>query len=225
MKNKKMLIIGGTSSLAPEIIKRSVKDFDEIVCTYRNKKNIFTNLVIWEYLDLEKDDSIKLFLNKNNKKYDKIIVLIGSVNNKKYSEMSLESIKKYYSIYSGALLFLLQNLTTMINSTGQIIVMSSRSANNPSFDIHYSGTKSSIQAVVRSISKFLKKDQSIVCIAPSLILNSKMFKDMNKKNIKKHIKLSNNNLISKNEIAEFIVSLNNKITKLINGQTISIGNY
>jgi NADP-dependent 3-hydroxy acid dehydrogenase YdfG len=139
--------------------------------------------------------------------------------------MSLESIKKYYSIYSGALLFLLQNLTTMINSTGQIIVMSSRSANNPSFDIHYSGTKSSIQAVVRSISKFLKKDQSIVCIAPSLILNSKMFKDMNKKNIKKHIKLSNNNLISKNEIAEFIVSLNNKITKLINGQTISIGNY
>lgn len=226
MLDKKILIIGGTSSLANEIIIKAKDVFTDITCTYRNKSKVFNKKCNWEYLNLDENDSIDLFLNKIlNKEYDTIIILIGSTTNKKYTDISIDDIKKYHEINSGSYIYLLQNIVLKIKDDGQIIVVSSRSANNASYDIHYSGVKASIQSAVKSLSKFLKNKQSIVCVAPSLIYESKMYNEMTKENIKKHLYLSNNNLINKNEFAEFIISLNNKVTKLINGQTVSIGNY
>jgi NADP-dependent 3-hydroxy acid dehydrogenase YdfG len=226
MFNKKILIIGGTSSLNNEIVKKAKEVFTEITCTYRNKDKIFDNVCNWEYLNLEEDNSINLFLDKTlNQEYDTIILLIGSTTNKKYTDISIDDIKKYHEINSGSYIYLLQNLTSKIKDNGQIIVVSSRSANHASYDIHYSAVKSSIQSAVKSLSKFLKNNQSMICIAPSLIHESKMYNEMTEENIKRHLYLSNDSLITKSEFADFIISLNNKITKLVNGQTISVGNY
>lgn len=221
-----MLIVGGTSSLAPEIVDKFSKIFNKITCTYRNKNKIFNKNVAWEYLDLEKDKSIDAFLDKNaDNKYDTVIVLVGAVTDKKYIDFDLDSLKKYYSIHSASYLYLVQNLTKNLEKNGKIIVVSSRSANNPSYDVHYSGVKAAIQAAVMSMSRFLDSEQSIVCVSPSLIADSKMFNDMTEENIKKHMYLSNNNLVTTQEFAEFIATLDSKMTKLINGKTISIGNY
>lgn len=226
MLDKKILIVGGTSSLASDIILKARDQFTEITCTYRNENKIFDKKCNWEHLDLEQDNSIDMFLDKIlNQEYDTVILLIGSTTNKKYTDISLSDIKRYHEINSGSYIYLLQNIVSKIKDDGQIIVVSSRSANNASYDVHYSGAKASIQSAVKSLSKFLKNGQSIICLAPSLIQESKMYNEMSEDNIKKHLYLSNNNLITKNEFADFVISLNNKITKLINGQTISIGNY
>jgi NAD(P)-dependent dehydrogenase (short-subunit alcohol dehydrogenase family) len=105
-----------------------------------------------------------------------------------------------------------------------MIVIGSIAASRSSFDPHYSAVKSSLEAFVKSYSKKLEFNKSIVTLSPSLIENSKMYKDMDSLTREKHYLHSNNKLLSTKQVADLIFALTPEITANMNGRTLAIGN-
>lgn len=221
---KNLLVIGGTSSLSKYIFDLAKKDNYNIYATFKNKSKIkkYKN-INWIALDLSSDENVLLFLSdiKNNF-YDRVIFLVGETTKKEYDKINIKEMKKYYSDQLSNYIYILQNIFFKIKKNGVIICVTSRAANYGSYDIHYSAVKGAIQSAVKSLSKFSNKI-TIFCISPSLIRDSTMFKEMSKKNIKKHVKNTNNQLLKKQEVAEFIWFSYSKSLLNLNGKTIEIG--
>jgi NADP-dependent 3-hydroxy acid dehydrogenase YdfG len=223
-KQKKFLLVGGTSSLSDDIISLAKNDGYSVYSTYKNKNKItHTNDVKWLELDISSQDSILSFLkNTPNNFYDKVIFLIGKTTKTKYNKIDIVELEKYYTEQASNYIYLLQNILLKTKKTSKIIVVTSRSANYGSYDVHYSAVKGAIQSSVKSLSKF-SKNKTIFCISPSLILDSTMFKEMSKRNIFKHLKKTKNNLLSKNEVSNFIWNSYEKSLINLNGKVLEIG--
>ena len=101
--------------------------------------------------------------------------------------------------------------------------MGSESGIKGSFDIIYALAKSSLHKYVEE-RKILKKNQQILCIAPSTIIDSKMTlnrKDLN--NVKQSIKLNPKKRgINSKEISKLIFDLSFKNTRYITNTVIKI---
>jgi NAD(P)-dependent dehydrogenase (short-subunit alcohol dehydrogenase family) len=223
-KQKNFLLIGGTSSLSNNIISLAKKDKYFIYATYKNKNKItYNNDTQWLELDISSQESVLSFLkNTPNNFYDKVIFLIGKTTKNKYDKINIFELEKYYTEQASNYIYLLQSILLKTKKTSKIIVVTSRAANHGSYDVHYSAVKGAIQSAVKSLAKF-KNNKTIFCVAPSLMLDSKMFKEMSSKNISKHLKRTNNKLLTKDEVALFI--WNSCDTSLINlnGKVLEIG--
>jgi NAD(P)-dependent dehydrogenase (short-subunit alcohol dehydrogenase family) len=221
-KQKNFLVVGGTSSLSDSIISLAKNDGYNVFATYKNKITNQNN-VKWLNLDIASQESILLFLNNTpNNFYNRIIFLIGKTTKKKYSKIDIVELEKYYIEQASNYIYILQNILTKTKNDGSIVVVTSRAANHGSYDVHYSAVKGAIQSAVKSLAKFTK-NKTIFCVSPSLILDSKMFKEMSSKNIHKHLKRTNNKLLTKDEVALFIWNSCNTSLINLNGKTLEIG--
>ena len=105
----------------------------------------------------------------------------------------------------------------------RIFIIGSESGVKGSYDIIYALTKSSLNKYVEE-RKILSKDQQLICIAPSTIIDGKM--TLNRKDIKKVKKLVKKNpkkrgLYSK-EISKLIYDLSFKNTDYLTNAVINI---
>lgn len=164
-----VLIIGGTSSLAPFICKDLKENEYQInLMTYRNYNKI-NNLYKWEYLNLENIDSINVFINNLKGKYKKIIILPGNAYNESVDQIDFNKLKMYYEHYIFNYIYLSYNLLKFLENDGQMISISSIAANMPVKDANYSAVKGAIQSFFRSLSIDAKPEQAIFSIAPPTI--------------------------------------------------------
>lgn len=222
-ETKNLLILGGTSSVAEDIARLAYADNYRVILTFRaHKKN--GDYGSWYELDTEREESIDNFLAEiQGIKFDRVICLIGATTNSHYSKLNLTSTISYYSSQLAGICYLISRILANLKFDASFIVLSSKSANNKSYDIHYSAVKAGLQAFVKSISQFAVAQQSILCIAPSLIDKSTMYFQMTKSNRVIHNKKANGKLLSKDEISNFIWNLDNKMCFTLNGRVIEIG--
>jgi NAD(P)-dependent dehydrogenase (short-subunit alcohol dehydrogenase family) len=221
-----VLLLGGTSSLAPQIITKFLDEGYSITATYRNQNECQQNSknLSWIHLDLNSRESLSEFLLQiAEQDFERIIVLIGATSTMETAEYDMDALYKYYEIYISGLHYLIRRSSNRLKVMGNLVVLSSRSGSHSSFDAHYSATKGALESLVRSIAPKLLESQSAICLAPSLIENSKMFLEMTSANIEKHKNRSNHKLLSIEEVSEFIFALSPSVTQVMNGRTIPLG--
>lgn len=221
-----ILLLGGTSSLAPQLIDKLLAQGYMITATYRdtNKTRQDSNGLFWVPLDLNSRDSISDFLERiGGNKFERIIVLIGATSNLEAGVYAIDSLYAYYANYISGLHFLIRQIIICLEDIGNMVVLSSRSASQPSFDAHYAATKGALESLIQSIAPKLPNSQSVICVAPSLIEYSEMYFEMTSENIERHKMRSNRTLLKINEIVEFVSAMSPQVTQLMNGRTVSLG--
>lgn len=193
----KVLIIGGTARSCKTIINYLEKENFEIdLMTYRQKNKIYGKYK-WKHLDFEDFNSVNNFIkNVPINYYSKIIFLSGNSISENVENINLKELKHFYDSYLFNYNFLLTKSINLLNENGQIIFVSSIAANEAILDVHYSSVKAANQALVKSLSLYVKKEQCIVSIAPTTITDE-----------------------IQNEIAKIIINLN----KLDNGKIFKVG--
>jgi NADP-dependent 3-hydroxy acid dehydrogenase YdfG len=224
MEKNKLLILGGTSSFASEIIECAKKNHYVIYSSVRKKDlKIFSKVSNLIQLNLENLDSIEYFLGDIKKyNFSHIICLIGSLSRNSSNSLYADS-KKYVDTYITNLLYLFDKLLADNNlrNKSKILIMSSRSARYGSHDYLYSVSKAAVEAYVKSKSKLVKGIQ-INCVSTGLVQDSKMFKTMPIEIVNSHKHRSRNKLLNVPEIASILISLfDNK--EIVSGDTIYIG--
>lgn len=223
-KSKKLLIIGGTSILSDYLAQLAKKEDYEIEITSRSEKkckyadNQFK-------LDLSDQSNILEFLNHTEfNSYRRIVVLTGETSRIEVKSDAKNEIDVYYATHLANTVFLLDKIVKNLENPGNLIYMSSIAAIKSSYDCHYSAVKAGVSAYIRSRSRFLDRNQSMVSIAPSLIDGTRMYLEMSPETIASHLVRNRGRLTSPDEVSKFIWALQPESTVAINGQMISVGN-
>ena len=217
---KKLLIIGGNSSVSRSFIKNFKNNYDIFTTGTNNslKKNYFK-------LDFTKDISINLFTDLIKKiKFDNILICSGIIYGKKITDYSFEEINNIFNINSIGIIKLLSKiLRKNIKKKTNMIFISSVSERKGSFDEIYASSKGSLSKIAKSLSINFGKSLRVNVIAPSVIIDTKMHKMMSKKNINKIIKNTpNGNILNLDDLAKIINDIFQDHWKHANGAVLDI---
>ncbi len=205
---KNILITGGTSKISFHLKKMISKRYN-IFSPKRNEWD-FSNL----NFDKKKIDLIK--------KCDKIFLCHSVLSNKKHLLKSEHEIHQQININLLSKIKICE-ISLKYNPKARIIIIGSESGIKGSYDIIYALSKASINKYVEE-RKIFKKEQQLVCVAPSTILDGKMtLRRKDKHNVRKSI---NNNpkkrgLYSK-EISKLIYDLSFSNTDYITNTVINV---
>jgi len=206
--SKRILITGGTSQIALEL-----------------KKIIPKNNIILTPIKYEFNLSDPKNIIKNRKLIttcDKIICLHSIISNKEHIKKTYEETINEININLISTINICE-LALRFNKKVRILLMGSESGIKGSHDIIYALCKTSLHKYVEE-RKILFKDQQLICIAPSTIIDAKMtLMRKDQKNVKKSINLNpkKRGLKSK-EIANVIYDLMFNLTDYITNTVINI---
>ena len=205
---KKILITGGTSRIGFYLKKLIPKKYD----IYSPSKKD------WNFSD---ENFSKAQINLI-KKCDKIYILHSIISNKKHLQKSHDEILNQLNVNLLSIINICE-ISLNHNPKAQIFILGSESAVKGSFDIIYSLTKASIHKYVEE-RKILKKNQQIVCIAPSTISDSKMtLKRKDKQNVRRSIQNNPKKRgLNSKEISKLIYDLSFNNTDYLSNTVIQV---
>lgn len=211
--DKNVLIIGGTSSIAPKIIEDlENKGYLINLITYRQKDKTYGEYN-WMYLNLEDMNSLEQVISvASQTKYEKIIFVSGNSLGNYGREVPYDALQVFYDAFILRYNFLIKECSKYLSDTGQIVYISSMAANVAIEDANYSAAKAGVQAFVKSLSCHLKPTQSAFSISPGLIYGSRVFYEQNYAG-------DVSRLASIDQIADIIANAD----KTYNGRVIEIG--
>ena len=223
-KKKKVLIIGGSSSLGISLTDSFLRKNYQIFSTYNRNieldKNI-TNI----HLDLQSNESRNSFFEfvKQHEKFEIVIFLPALLFGKKLDDYTLDEINNCMDINFNLQAFVLSKILDNLNNNCCVLFVSSISGEKGSFDPFYAASKGAQIAFVKSLSNWVSPKIRINVITPSLIKDSKMYFQMDKN--RQNFHKSNNpmkKLLTKKELSEIICDISSDNWSHMNGQVISI---
>lgn len=223
-KQKKLLVIGGTSILSESLAQLARLENYEIDATSRGGK--LCRYANNQYdLNLSSLSNLEEFLRKISlRKYHRVIVLTGAASGIEVDTNISEAIDAYYTAHLINTVYLIDKLLMKLETEGNLIYISSIAASNSSFDSHYSAVKAGVSAYIKSRSRFLDGNQSSFSIAPSLMHSTRMYLEMSDQVKANHLVRNRGRLTSVDEVSKYIWAQNPQITMAINGRIISVGN-
>tara|TARA_B100000886_G_scaffold150234_1_gene102152 strand:- start:1364 stop:2080 length:717 start_codon:yes stop_codon:yes gene_type:complete len=232
---KNILILGGSSDIGIEVIKKLVKNANVVYAHFSNNKKALKNLkskelkIIQSNFEKINEKNIRdILFKKFNFKFDIIINLIGYIDNKGFGNTNLGSIIKSLKINAVIPSLIIQkSLNNMLkNNWGRILNCSSVGVKfgGGKNSYNYSLSKHCMEFIPSNFKNWAKKNVTINNLRIG-VTDTKIHRKMKrgKKFIKNRIKLiPANRMASPQEIADFIINLTTKNTSFITGQTINI---
>jgi len=222
------LIIGGSSSIAGELIGRFINSGNKVVATFNDGQILKTHRsdVHCERLDLGDMSQLDNFCNISLSAYDCFDYLIffnGILPGKPLNEYSDDLISKVMFVNFISQAALLRRLLHRLSEEASIVFVSSISAERGSFDPIYAASKSAQLGLIKSLAKSVTSKLRVNAVLPSLIESSKMFSDMplNQRNF--HLAQSpSGRLLSVSEVAAVIFDISSARWSGVNGQLIRV---
>ena len=191
--SKEILITGSNSKIAKHLVKLLPKE--KTIKTINSKNFALDNLY-------EIKNNYKYF-----KKFDTMIFFHSKVGTDRINFQNIEEITKAIHVNLLSQIYL-SEICLKNHKNAKILFMGSESGLKGSYDIVYALMKSSIHKYVEE-RKILHKNQKILCLAPSTIIDSNFTKNrIDQKNVKNSLKNNpkKRGLFSK-EIAEIILEI------------------
>lgn len=185
MKNKNMLVTGYSSKI-----------FLDLYTIYLYKKDINLYFVgrtkpmfpYKKWIDVDFQDLSDFEKKISDKhlpdKFDYLFLNHGVLNGITIEKYNLNSIYNTVCINYISYLFLLNQLYNKLLDNCSIVITSSISAKNGSYDDIYSSTKMGLEGLINSVSKKLHNSR-INCVAPGIISDAKMTLNRNDLNVLK----------------------------------------
>ena len=231
MKKKKILILGASSDIGVQLIKKLLQNNWIVYAHYNKSKKVLNNL----------KNQIKLininFLNSNIQikkqikkiqaiHFDAYINLVGFIDNKSFENFDIDNLMKSLKVNSIVPLYILKKIVkNMIKKRkGRIIQSSSIGVKfgGGSNTFNYSLSKHVNEFIPRDYKKWAKNNVLFNVLRIG-VTNTKIHKKINKKNLKKRISLIPiNRMAETKEIVELIKFLISDKNTYITGQTINI---
>lgn len=228
-----ILVLGGSSSIGSEIIKKIYKKESIIYTYFKNKLKLKeTKKLKSLHLDLSKKQNIDKFLKKLKTKTKKLkgIVFLASdkLAIKEFSSTPLSKFFKDFQISVGGFVQILKSVDNMfIPNKSFIIVLSSDSVNDlpPIYQSSYVVSKSALSALGKSLAvEYSKKGIKVNIIEPGMI--DTKFTDKIPEIAKETYKTQNlsGELVQKSDVVNFIKYLIKNDLKNNFGTTYRINN-
>lgn len=223
---KKVLIIGGSSSLGIKVVEVFRKNKYEVISTFCNttppkdKKNLF-NIK----LDLSDNLSIRDFICDQTKdmKFDVVIFISGVLPGKSIKEYEFDEIDEVIATnFSGIAKFfkLIQN---NLSKKSKVVFLTSVSAERGSYDPIYAASKGALVSFMKSIALWSKGNIYTNAVSPSLIEGSSMYNEMDSARVDFHKKNSpSGELIYIDDLANIIYDITKPNWQGLNGAVISV---
>ena len=226
MKNKTLLIVGGSSSIGDFVINKFDTNGYDVISSFSSNKTNNNKVLKNIQLDLTSKKSIKLFikeLSEANKSINAVVFLSGVLPGKSLSEYSMEDINKVFSINIIGQIKLISMLQPIMSRKVRILMMSSISAQRGSFDPIYASSKAAISGFTKSMMSTLPKDATINAIAPGLIEESAMFDEMTNERQDFHKnQIHSGKLLLGSDLADIIFDLCQDHWSHLNGACIDL---
>lgn len=203
---KRILVLGGTSSIAKPFLKLALTEGYEVTATTRDSKNSSDNSRLhWESLNLDSKQSVHEFINSINQiEFDFIFDFIGKTSGFDLQDFDSTSLEQYFNAQITNHVYLLLKIQKQLVQNGSLINISSRSVEHGSFDIPYAISKASIHQFVFSTRNRISKDQNVVNVVSGLIQNSTMFNEMSLETKTNHQHRASAELIT---VENFVIEL------------------
>ena len=210
---KTIIILGGSSSIGKSICNEFNTKDNRVISTYFSKKDLLNNSNNTEsiYLNLNDNESIINFtqnLVSEKISVDILISLASILPGKSLLEYSFEEIDEVLSVNFSGQAKLIRNILPLLTNKSKLLLFSSISAQKGSYDPIYSSSKAAILSFIKSLLPSIPKGSTINAIAPGLIQDSFMFKDMTIDRQEFHKKqIFSGNLLDKDDLAKIIFDL------------------
>ena len=225
---KKILIVGGSSNIGRELIKKLSKKNYEIFITFnKNKLRSKDKKEIIQFkLDITSNTQIKNLVKKIKKLkifFDKIIFLQCQLAGKSLDDFNTNDIRKNLDINFTGQVILLKKIKKQINKNCLIIFISSISAVRGSYDPIYAASKGAIVSFVKSLSTWWAPEIKSICLLPGVIKDTEIFRKFSNERKKFQIKQTPNaELLNKNDLSKIIIDLLESHWRHANGSIINI---
>jgi len=227
MKNEKhIIIVGASSSIGNAIVSKFRSPSTAIIATYHTKQNVVHEKNVYPHmLDLNNDNSINRFTKKVHSiapHIDTAIFLAGVLPGKNLKDYNSTDMEKVISINFTGQAKVIKGLLHLFDSHSQIIMISSISAQRGSYDPIYAASKGAILSFVKSLAVGLGGVR-VNAIAPGLIEDSTMYKDMTADRRELHrSQTSNRELLSIADLSDIIYDISKNHWKNLNGACIDL---
>ena len=223
-----IVILGGSSSIGKAIFNQFNKKDNKIISTYFSEgspANTSKNNELF-CVDLDNNKSIIEFSEKLISKkitIDVLISLAGILPGKNLLEYTFEEIDKVLSINFTGQAKLIRNIIPLLSTKSKLLLMSSISGQKGSYDPFYSASKGALLSFVKSVLPSLPTGATINAIAPGLIQDSAMFKNMTFDRQESHKKQVNSGkLLNQDDLAKIIYDLCQDHWNHLNGACIDL---
>ena len=239
MRNKKkhVLILGGSSDIGIEVVKKFLQlNWNVTAHCFSNKKILKNfkkyskniNIVKFNFSNISNSKIEKLVKKNFNKKYDSIVNLIGYVDNKGFEITNLKSLIKSLSINAIIPILIEKMLVKKMLSQkwGRILNCSSIGVKfgGGGNSYNYSLSKHCLEFIPNNYKIWAKKNVFINNLRIG-VTNTKIHKKMkrSKKNLKNRVKLIPiSRMAEPKEISSYIVNLSTEINSYMTGQTLNV---
>ena len=223
-----IVILGGSSSIGKAIFNQFNKKDNKIISTYFSEDspaNTPKNNELF-CVDLDNNKSIIEFSEKlisEKITIDVLISLAGILPGKNLLEYTFEEIDKVLSINFTGQAKLIRNIIPLLSTKSKLLLMSSISGQKGSYDPFYSASKGALLSFVKSVLPSLPTGATINAIAPGLIQDSAMFKNMTFDRQESHKKQVNSGkLLNQDDLAKIIYDLCEDHWSHLNGACIDL---
>ena len=222
-----VLIVGATSSIGKEI---SSVFRDASMCVietyFSNSHSCEENQMDALQLDLASNENIESFIvNLENKvnRVDIAIFLSSILPGTQLAQYKSSEIDNVLAININGQIKLLQGILPLLNSRSRIFMFSSISAQRGSFDPVYAASKGAVLSLVKSLIFELPRGARINAIAPGLIQDSAMFKDMAPARQEHHRnQIPSGHLLDPKDLARIVFDLSQDHWKHLNGSCVDL---
>lgn len=226
IKEKKIIIVGASSSIGSAIVSKFNSPKTRLIVTHHSKQNIkFEENVHSVKLDLEKNKSIGNFIKEVHlilSHIDTIIFLAGILPGKNLKEYIPSDIEKVMTVNFTGQAKVIKGLLPLLDSNSQVIMISSISAQKGSYDPIYAASKGAILSFVKSLAVGLGGVR-VNAIAPGLIEDSKMYKEMSEDRQELHkSQTANRQLLNISDLADIVYDMSKNHWKHLNGACIDL---
>jgi 3-oxoacyl-[acyl-carrier protein] reductase len=234
MKNKCVLVLGGSSDIGIELIRKYLSQNWKVICHYNksetglNKlKQNHRNQLTTVKADFASENSIKKFTKIISKKnIHSMINLVGYLDNVSFKNTNLKSLLKSLQINSIAPLLIQKYvIKNMIKKKfGRILHASSIGVKygGSEYTFNYSYSKHALEYIpsyIKNLTQFNILSNTIRIG----VVNTKLLKKVKKKNINKRVKLIPiKRFATRKEISDMIFFLGSEKNTYISGENVSI---
>ena len=177
-----VVIIGGSSSIGHAILSRFLSPMARVITTYASQAPVSTEEQAYAlHLDLGDNRSIEGFVQqlKNiSLRIDVAIFLSGLLPGKSLNDYEFSEIDELMSVNFSGQAKVLMRILPLLTERSRLLMFSSISAQRGSFDPIYAASKGALLSFIKSLATRLPPGARINAIAPGLIQDSAMFRDM-----------------------------------------------
>jgi 3-oxoacyl-[acyl-carrier protein] reductase len=226
-----VLIVGGSASIAPEVVATFAAGARRLAVTYRHPPPSPAADFTTYTCDLEDLDSCRALaagLGGLGEGIDVLLILPGAILGKNLESTSDEEMERLASVNLLGPARLLRELLPILNVSARILLVSSIAGERGSFDPMYAATKGALIPFAKSLATWLGKRLTVTVIAPGPIEDSAMVRDMSAERIAHHKNASpTGELVARADLARVLFDLAHPHWRHANGAVIRLngGSY